>query len=92
MQAKKEHESKMLSFALKKVSDIFGDYSLSHSEDRGSVENFVSYIANRAEEEKAVCLSWNAEQNNALVEEAFIHLVNSVISFYIFDNCFSFRV
>ena len=56
LQAQKEHESKMLSFALKKVSDIFGDYSLSHSEDRGSVENFVSYIANRAEEEKAVSL------------------------------------
>ena len=56
LQAQKEHESKMLSFALKKVSDIFSDYSLSHSEDQVSVENFVSYIANRAEEEKTVSL------------------------------------
>ena len=51
LQAQKEHESRLLSFALQKVYDVF-DAKSDQFGDRGSVEKFVSYIADRAEKER----------------------------------------
>ena len=55
LQAQKEHESRLLSFALQKVYDVF-DAKSDQFGDRGSVEKFVSYIADRAEKEKTASI------------------------------------
>ena len=55
LQAQKEHESRLLSFALQKVYDVF-DAKSDQFGDRNSVEKFVSYIADRAEKEKTASI------------------------------------
>lgn len=55
LQAKKEHETKLMEYALQKMNIMLDQYALSQtngSTDSSSVNKFVSFIAEQAEKEK----------------------------------------
>ena len=55
LQAKKEHDTKLMEYALQKMNTMLDQYALSQtngSTDSNSVNKFVSFIAEQAEKEK----------------------------------------
>ena len=55
LQAKKEHETKLMEYALQKMNTMLDQYALSQtngSTDSSSVNKFVSFVAEQAEKEK----------------------------------------
>lgn len=50
-QAQKEHETKILGFAVDKVNSIFADYTESQGGDLSSIRGFISYVEEKAKNE-----------------------------------------
>ena len=76
VQAQKEHETKIMGFAVDKVNSIFADYTESYSGDLSAIQGFIGYVEEKARTESTEIVFDMADaslyQLNALLKTGLV--------------------
>lgn len=74
-QAQKEHETRILGFAVDKVNTIFSDYTESQGGDMSQIRGFIDYVEEKAKKESTEIIfdisDTSLYQLNALLDKGF---------------------